>query len=755
MATQEQFCENCGAENLATARFCQYCAAPLPFQYSTGTLPEETLLSGRYKLETRIGQGGMGAVYKASDSRFNNRPIAIKEMGRAGLSPTRLQEAEEAFEHEAQLLADLLHPNLPRIYDHFTEGERSYLVMDFIEGRTLEDYVELANGQPLPMEKVLDWGIQICDVLGYLHTHQPPIIFRDLKPSNVMISESGHVYLIDFGIARVFKPGQSHDTVALGSPGFAAPEQYGKAQSTPRSDIYSLGALLHCLLTGIDPSEQPFFFRPASELNPAVSLDLAALLQRMLDMDADRRPASTQEVVKMLRLAEQHRLNGTLNLGLTSSMSTNLNTTGPISVVPSVAPAPVSKANQTSRLLQDAYRLYSQRRLGDALAVYEQVIQTDRTNAHAWQGKGLTQALRGRHQEALNSFDQALRLDPLLITSLNGKGTALNMLHRNQEALNVFDRAVQQEPDNAVSWNGKGAVLSALGRPEEALNSFDLALHFDASMAQAWSNKGLVLRQQKQYTDALRAFEKALSLEPNSISYWNGKGLVLYEMGKLRDAFLAYQEALNRDQNYAPALYGIGNVYYAQQKFRSALDYFEKAINCDRNFVKAWDKRGLVLGDMGRFNEALESYNRALAIDPRFAPAWNGKGSVLHQLQRYYEALSAYEQAIRLNRNAPLAWNGIGNAYYQMNNYQKALESYEQALTLNPRMVSALHNKSLVLRQMRRYDEALKAAEDAIQLKPDDPDNWQRKVEALKKLRRGRDARTAEAEVTRLRAKAN
>src|SRR5215469_14541907 len=154
MATSEQFCENCGAANAPSARFCQHCAAPLPFKHTTGSLPEQTLLSGRYQLEARIGQGGMGAVYKASDARFNNRPIAIKEMSRAGLSPANIQEAEASFEREAQILADLLHPNLPRIYDHFTEGERSYLVMDFIEGQTLEDYLEKAKGSPLPLDQV-------------------------------------------------------------------------------------------------------------------------------------------------------------------------------------------------------------------------------------------------------------------------------------------------------------------------------------------------------------------------------------------------------------------------------------------------------------------------------------------------------------------------------------------------------------------------------------------------------------------------
>ncbi len=301
MTTDEHFCDDCGAANPLSARFCQNCGALLPFTHTTGELPEQTLLANRYRLVSRIGQGGMGAVYKAIDTNFNDRPVAIKEMSSVGLSPSGVQEAEDAFKREAHLLAGLLHPNLPRIYDHFTENDRSYLVMDFIEGQTLEEYLEETGGGPQPLQKVLNWAEQICDVLSYLHTQQPPVIFRDLKPSNVMISKSGHVYLIDFGIARIFKPGKQHDTVALGSPGYAAPEQYGKAQSTPRSDVYSLGALLHYLLTGVDPSDQPFFFAPASQKNPAVSRDLEALLQRMLEMDAQKRPASAQEVLDELR----------------------------------------------------------------------------------------------------------------------------------------------------------------------------------------------------------------------------------------------------------------------------------------------------------------------------------------------------------------------------------------------------------------------------------------------------------------------
>jgi tetratricopeptide (TPR) repeat protein len=763
MATSEQFCENCGAANSPTASFCQHCATPLPFKHTTRSLPEQTLLSGRYQLESLIGQGGMGAVYKASDTRFNNRSIAIKEMSRAGLSPANIQEAEASFEREAQILADLVHPHLPRIYDHFTEGERSYLMMDFIEGQTLEEYLEKANGSPLPLDRVLEWGQELCDVLDYLHNHQPPIIFRDLKPSNVMISESKHIYLIDFGIARIFKPGKSHDTVALGSPGFAAPEQYGKAQSTPRSDIYSLGALLHNLLTGIDPSEHPFFFRPVSQLNPAVPPVLEQLLQQMLEMQADKRPTNVQEVLKVLRQVELLAISTTYSqpLPTVSAFQTGLGTrvgtsAGNVSSTNTAGDAVTGGMRSISSnfLLQEAQRFYGQHRLDDSLQMFDRALKTTEShNPQAWQGRGLVQAQRGKHSDALDSFERALRIDPNLVTSLNGKGTALNLLRRNQEALDAFDRAILLEKDNVMAWNGKGVALSALGLPEQAVTAFEVALHFDPSMSQALGNKGLVLRRMRRYKEALRAFDEALAFDPRAVNFWNGKGEVLNELRRTNESLQAYQEALRIDPKYPPALCGIGDIYYSQRKLTAAYDQYEKALQGDRRYPKAWEKRAIVLGDLGHYPKALESYEEALRLDPRNASAWSGKASLLCAMQQYQQALYAYDKALHYTPNAAYSWNGKGNALYRLDDYQGALGAYEQALRLQPRMVSALHNKSLVLKQLQRYDEALDAAEVAIRIAPNDPDNWLRKAEALKKLHRRREARDAENEAARLRGK--
>ncbi len=301
------FCDTCGAVNEPQASFCRTCGHSLlspgnvTRNAATGHLLTNHLLKQRYRILDVVGKGGMGAVYRAEDTQLGNRKVAIKEMSQSGLSPQAIIDATEAFKQEAHILARLQHPNLPNIYDHFSETGRWYLVMSFIPGETLGDYLKKASGRKLPVEEALQIGVELCMVLHYLHSQQPPIIFRDLKPFNIMRTFDGHLYLMDFGIARHFKPGQARDTAAYGSMGYAAPEQYGKAQTTPRSDIYSLGALLHQMLSGLDPTITPFLFPPLQAQVPAIPAELATLVEQMLEIDEDKRPTSMLEVKQKLR----------------------------------------------------------------------------------------------------------------------------------------------------------------------------------------------------------------------------------------------------------------------------------------------------------------------------------------------------------------------------------------------------------------------------------------------------------------------
>ena len=273
-----------------------------------------TLFRNRYFIMSKVGAGGFGLVYKARDIQNGDRLVAIKEVSLLGLHPQAMIEATTSFQREVSVLSQLDHPNLPRLYEYIQTPGHWYLVMDFIAGETLEEYQSKTPKGHLPLSEALDIGMQLCLVLDYLHSQQPPIVFRDLKPANIMRTPTGQLYLIDFGIARYFKPGQAKDTVALGSHGYAAPEQYGKAQTTPRADIYSLGAVLHQLLTARDPSEAPFRFqplRPKSHSEPG-SLNtgmvdvlvnkLETLITSMLAMDVNKRPPDVARVKQELHV---------------------------------------------------------------------------------------------------------------------------------------------------------------------------------------------------------------------------------------------------------------------------------------------------------------------------------------------------------------------------------------------------------------------------------------------------------------------
>jgi serine/threonine protein kinase len=286
------------------------------YDSKTGRLTPQSILHQRYLIVGKAGRGGMSAVYQAVDTKSRNHHVAIKEMSQGNLSTNELNEASARFQQEAHLLGSLHHPNLPTIYDGFSEDGRSFLVMEFIDGKTLLQMLKDTGNRPLPVAYVLDYAIQLCDVLMYLHSHTPPIIFRDLKPTNVMVKGDGHVMLIDFGIARFFKEGQAQDTVFLGSPGYAPPEQHGTSQTNPRSDLYSLGATLHCCLTGRDPfhAVDRFVFPPVQQLNPSVPFELNQLIQRMVSLDEQQRPNSALEVRQALLKIKQKASDATTGL---------------------------------------------------------------------------------------------------------------------------------------------------------------------------------------------------------------------------------------------------------------------------------------------------------------------------------------------------------------------------------------------------------------------------------------------------------
>lgn len=228
-------------------------------------------VDGKYKVLNKIGQGGMSVVYLALNEKAN-KTWAIKEVRKDGQQD--FTTVKQGLIAETNILKELNHKYLPSIIDVIDDGDSFLIVMDYIQGKSLDKILKGSmekEGLPIALDDVIDWGKQLCEVFYYLHTRPNPIIYRDMKPGNVMLKPDGEISLIDFGTARTFKQGNREDTTCLGTPGYASPEQYGgNGQSTPRSDIYCLGATLHHLITGRNPSPTPFNFPKITQCRPSL-----------------------------------------------------------------------------------------------------------------------------------------------------------------------------------------------------------------------------------------------------------------------------------------------------------------------------------------------------------------------------------------------------------------------------------------------------------------------------------------------------
>jgi serine/threonine protein kinase len=296
----------------------------------TGALLPDTLLQGRYRIVELIGLGGMGAVYLTEDLHLRSKQFALKEIRYSSDPDPQLQvQLREQFHREAIALANLDHPNLPKVFDYFSENGRDYLVMDYVTGPNLKEVLDDArtSGQQLAESAVLEWVDQICDALAYLHGQTPPIIHRDVKPANVKVMPGNLVKLVDFGLVKFFDVGDPATITlvhAFGTPTYAPLEQYGggSGRTDIRSDIYSLGATLYHLLTGRAPTNaQQRFLEPESlvsprTLNPLISPLTEYLILKAMATRPDDRYQTVDELKADLTMARNLSLRTRTQTGL-------------------------------------------------------------------------------------------------------------------------------------------------------------------------------------------------------------------------------------------------------------------------------------------------------------------------------------------------------------------------------------------------------------------------------------------------------
>ncbi len=487
------------------------------------------LSNDRYKIEKLLASGGMGAVYRAVDTRFN-RPCAVKEMLDEFHSDSERAQAVEWFSREATFLLDLNHPCIPRVRDFFVESSRHYLVMDFIDGYTLADMLELegnvvgVNGARGVAEAVArSWAIQVCGVLRYLHTMSPPIIFRDLKPSNIMVTKRGEIKLIDFGIARTFQ--SQHQSTVIMTLGYAPPEQL-HAMPEPRSDIYALGATMHRLLTRHDAvNNKPniFTFPPVRSLRPDISVGFEQVLMKALAPNVDQRWSSAQEMERVL--------NALLPLSATSLPVTSLpGTSG------------MGGGHQQPRSSLTPNLPVSGSGLSGGGEGSSHVVNTTMgpVSQHINAALGYLAAVPPQINLAYESVKWAHGMDPnnALVHKIFGMVFSRRTPPQPDLALQAYNRSLQLNANDAETHKLVGDVWFFLRQnQQQAIPSYIQTVRLNANDFDAHDRLGQCFDKTNQFESAVREYQEALRLATSQP-----------EIVRLRLLFALGQTALRTNQ---------------------------------------------------------------------------------------------------------------------------------------------------------------------------------------------------------------
>ncbi len=672
-------CPVCLVQNQDAAKYCTGCGFELA---GAQPLMPHSVLQGRYRILEQIGGGGMSTVYRALDTRLSNASRAIK-----GIKPTRPLDADaryeaiESFGREAAILAHLEHPNLPRIYDHFSEGGRQYLVMDYIDGWTLRWIIE-HRPDVLKLDRVVNRILQLCDVLTYLHSQTPPIIFRDLKPENVMVARAGTIKLIDFGIARFFLPRKTRDTTSMGTQGYAAPEQYGQTQTDARSDIYSLGVVFHEMLTLHDPTETPFALPAIHDLVPGVPQAIATIIQRATSLDPEGRFSSASEFKEALRQA-----------GATS---------GGLHIV-DMGSRPQTESTRETELSQ----------------------RTEQIRTATVRGR--TCMAESDLEQAIMHFTEAIDLGTIDDAIYGERGVAYLRTGQLALALADFDQAIKRNPTTPYGYFFRGLTYQELNQLEKAVTDYEMALTLDPTLQEAYYNKGLISLNQGNNQQAFNDFSRVLVLDPGSVGAYYHRGLACLDIPDLEQAIADFDQMNTMDPGDADAHYWRGVALGQQGKLGAAVDAYCQAITIDPRHVNALHDRGITYAQLDMLDEALADLTRVIEINPKSLRAFINRGLVHGQNGEYLAAVADFSEAISLDPQADSAYYNRGVTYRAMGESDKAISDFGQAIARNPQNPDAYICRGFLHMANDENEQAIRDLESALTLKLDP--HWQERVE--------------------------
>lgn len=630
-------------------------------------------LAGRYRVVRRLGEGGMGGVYLVEDARGGDRWALKEALNDATLPPEERAWAQSHFEAEVAIMRQLSRiaakARIPAYHDDFTADGRRYLVMEYIPGDTLEARIDNAHG-PLPERDVLRWMTDVCRAMETLHSLRTPVILRDMKPGNIIITPAGSARVIDFGIARTYKPGQMANTENLGTAAYASPEHHGQGQTDARSDVYSLGATMYHALTGREPQplEEP---TPGSLIhwNPLLSPATEAIVARAMRLDPAQRYQSAREMraaldAALATLAPAPRLRPTPpaarvpvvtrpvpvpaspaatlaargaqvadervcpRCGLVNRPGARFCAHDGAPLTPSAVPGRVvAQAHGAQRrpVVQGAARAASQSAQGTvarpAVASRSQAPQAA-PPTHVITTAGATHALRaaeayaqGRYQQAIQQGEAALTQGHASVEAMLTLARAYTHVGRPIEAAQTFERAAQTRPD-AATLVAAGKAWRASGRLTEAQVALSRARGMAPDDAEISGLLGEVNLELGHLAQAEGDFADARRLAPGATWPLVGLGRLAAARGDVAEAARLLGQAAPTDAGLGDAYTQLGEVWLGQRRFSEAIRALERAGALGANSATRSVTLAMAYHATGRRQQAREALREALRLDP-------------------------------------------------------------------------------------------------------------------------------------------
>ena len=666
-------CAVCGTEHRETGKFCSNCGG----QKFVSQDPDKSYLSpgdviaSRYEIIAFLQKGGMGAVYKAEDRRLS-KICAVKELINTSFDKKEKELAVMRFEREAKILSELSHTNLPRVIDYFTIGDRHYLAMDFIDGTDLSDLLERpAGSEGFSEEEVADWALQICDVLIYLHSRNPPVVYRDIKPSNIMLRESdGKLMLIDFGIARTIasKDDRSLTKTAIGTMGYMAPEQY-RGGAEVRSDIYSLGATMYHLLTGKSPL--PFNIRPLDSIRSDISNQLNAVVMTAVRMKRSERFQSAEEMKRAIMGNLKLKVPVTEEVAQVDMLINQLESSEPdlryivLRAVENYVDNNKVKGALVKTALNDPDLIVRREavdilsRIKDEKALTDVFCKILFDEDREIKIKAI-RFLREAKEPSSCSFLKKVLLDEdndvalsaaFCLSEMNNESALDDMFsllekQTSPDKKDELEKAINRVNSSYLNqWRRKRESEKIQKEEKKGIYALVYVAIFIVIASAAYISYSYISKQVKvaaltdegiaffkhcDYPEAMESFNKALELSPDSseIMYWLGRTYIYLEPKKA-DFYL--DQALSINPDYGEALMAKGKSSLKKGNPEEAIDYLEKALDLKKDLPPAYIYLGEAYYKAGNREKAKELFENYKALFPdeeelnKMAISWQKK----------------------------------------------------------------------------------------------------------------------------------